>query len=201
MLRYAGMFVGADAGPRATRKFHESKIFRDCNKKILIETINFSHSPKGVRQFEEHVLKAQSQLERLVTLIDKQQLLKTYWGEHEEADIWGWKDPRNSATAIVWREIFPGMRVLVIKRAWSRQMRQQIGGSESGDWFRQSSSRKLREMYWHPPGIDGLDSYVVNFDRLLIEASELESLLQWIGLSIDPIREFDLFLDRVRVDT
>ena len=78
MLRHAGMFVGSDAGPLKARKFHESECFRDTNIRLLSETIGFPHAPKGSWQFEEHVQKARTQLPKLVQLVDKQRLLKTF---------------------------------------------------------------------------------------------------------------------------
>src|ERR1041385_9192802 len=37
LLRYSGLFAGADAGPRWVRKYHESKSFRRANEEILLE--------------------------------------------------------------------------------------------------------------------------------------------------------------------
>ncbi len=200
MLRHAGMFAGADAGPLDARKFHESKCFRDYNKQFLVKTIEFPHAPKGVRQFERHIASAQDQLESLVQLVDKLELLQTFCGEQQAVDIWGWKDPRNSATALIWREIFPDMRVLVIKRDWNPQMRSQSSGSPAGDWFRRESSEKLRKMYMQPPGIAGLDSHSVDFDNLLTDPAELESLLQWAELSLEPSQKFKTFQQQVGVE-
>jgi len=200
VLRYAGMFSGADSGPLDARKFHESKSFRDANKRFLIETTGISYSPKGVLQFAEHVDRVRKQLKQLVQLVDKTELLKTYWGKYPVAGVWGWKDPRNSANSIIWREIFPDLRVLTIRRRWEKKMRRQKTGSVAGEWFRHESSTNLREMYTHPPGVEGLESHVVDFDRLLTESTELETLLQWMGLSTGPARRFLTFLSEVGVE-
>jgi hypothetical protein len=91
--------------------------------------------------------------------------------------------------------------VLIINRSWNLQMRRQSIGSKAGEWFRHQSTKKLREMYVHPQGIDGLDLHLVDFDKLLTDASELEALLQWIGLLVDPANQFTNFLDRVGVES
>ena len=200
MLRYAGMFAGADAGPVEARKYHESACFVDLNKKFLTQTIDFPYAPKGAWQFSEHIARTEETLDELVGLVDKNCLLDTYWGESDPTDFWGWKDPRNSATAVIWREVFPDLRVLVTGRKWTKAMRRQSGGSLAGEWFRQESTAKVRALYLHPPGVEGLDRYQVDFDKLVTSSDEFNRLLNWIGLPDRPADEFKSFLDQLRIE-
>ena len=132
--------------------------------------------------------------------IDKTELLKTYWGEHLPSPIWGWKDPRNSATALIWREVFPEMRVLTVSQQWKPELKSKEG-SKAGEWFRGQSSQTIREMYTSPPGIEGLDMHRVDFDLLLSDEAELQKLLLWAGLPLEPVESFDAFLIQVGVES
>ena len=201
MLRYAGMFVGNDAGPKTDRKFHESDSFRSINNRFLTATIDFPYSPKHVRQFQDHVTKSESNMQQLLELVDRDELLKSYWGSVTPVDVWGWKDPRNSATALIWRHIFPDMRVLVIHRRWTKSMRKQKEGSKAGLWFRLESTAPLRKMYLDPPGIEGLDVHQVNFDRLLYDPSEFEQLLSWAGINTGYAGNYSDFLEMVGIES
>lgn len=200
MLRYAGLFAGADAGPMEARKYHESNAFVEANRNFLYKTIGFPHAPKADWQFTEHVEKARTHLKQLLDSVDRERLLDTFWGGDSRDPVWGWKDPRNSATAMIWRDLFPGMRVLIIRRQWTKQMLSQPGKSEAGDWFRTQSDEKLRQMYFDPPGMEGLDRHDVDFDKLLSEPGELKSMLQWCGLTTDPAQAFGEFLEQVGVE-
>ena len=200
MLRYAGLFAGADAGPREARKYHESNVFVESNRKFLDQTIGFPHAPKADWQFVEHVEKSRNQLKPLLESVDRERLLNTFWGEDSRDSVWGWKDPRNSATALIWRELFPTMRVLIIRRQWTKPMLGQPGKSEAGIWFRTQSDQKLRQMYYHPAGIEGLDRHEIDFDKLLTDPGELESMLQWCDLPTDPVEAFEPFLKQVGVE-
>ena len=197
MLRYAGMSAGSDAGPLESRKYHESRCFQEANNVFLSETIGFPHAPKGHRQFMDHVTRSMAQLDQLARMVDKEELLRKFWGDDQPTNIWGWKDPRNSANAIIWRSIFPEMRVLILCRKWRWSLRRQADGSEAGEWFRHGSDRKIRKLYVHPPGIDGLDTHCVNFDQLLSSSKTLEQLLGWVGLPTAPAQSYASFLNRV----
>ena len=195
MLRHAGLFAGVDAGPLQARKFHESNIFRQVNQQLLRESIDFPHAPKSERQFIDHLKYCSRHLDEMQTKVDLENILKVYWGNHQQEQIvWGWKDPRNSANLIIWRALFPDMRVLVIERTWSKKMLNQDGGSASGNWFRTQSTSAVRSHYLNPTAADGLDVHRVNFDQLLKEPDELSELLNWAHLPSRPADDFEDFL-------
>jgi len=153
ILRHAGLFTGADSGPPDARKYHESQCFKRYNERFLSETILFSHAPKSVEQFEKHNQLMVQRLESLAQLVDRDALLREYWGDSENLKaeaIWGWKDPRNSATALIWKEVFPQIRVIVISRNWKWRDLWKSSGTESGKWYRKQSTSALRDLYCDP---------------------------------------------------
>lgn len=200
ILRHAGLFTGADSGPFEARKYHESQCFMNYNIEFLTRTIDFPHAPKSVEQFNRHNSRMQQQLTDLTGLIDRNQLLAEYWGDSGLAtstQAWGWKDPRNSSTAMIWSQVFPQLRVIAVYRKWHWRDRWKSGGSDSGKWFRKQSTRKLRELYQHPIGIDQDSIFQVDVDLLTTDASYLGQVLDWCGLSNSPKNHFDEFLARV----
>jgi len=202
ILRHAGFFAGADAGPLQARKFHESDIFRKINQQLLSESINFPHAPKSKRQFIDHLKYCSQHWQTMQAKIDLSEVLKIYWGnERNEQAVWGWKDPRNSANLVIWRTQFPDLRVLIIERVWSKKMRTQDGGSASGNWFRTQSTSAVRTQYLRPEGTEDLDVYRVNFDQLLTDSEHLKKLLKWARLPAEQAHDFKHFLSLADVVT
>jgi len=203
MLRHAGLFTGADSGPADARKYHESQCFMKYNIQFLTDTINFSHAPKSVLQFQSHNANMRLQLESLTKMVDRNQLLSEYWGDSENmpnSPIWGWKDPRNSATALIWKQVFPELRVIIISRNWRWRDRWKFGGSDSGNWYRKQSTAELREMYQHPIGIEPESQLRIDVDQLMTAADYFGHVLKWCNLSPEPMNQFDDFLTKVGVE-
>jgi hypothetical protein len=44
------------------------------------------------------------------------QIYGEYWGGAKERPCWGWKDPRNSFTLPIWKEIYPEMKIIHVYR-------------------------------------------------------------------------------------
>jgi hypothetical protein len=116
MLRTLGMFAGSDAGSLSDRKFHESIAFRNANNLILSATIDFPHAPKSAKQFHDHVSILEDSLTKWVALINLAELRNGYLGESNDCKWWGWKDPRNSANVLLWKTIFPDLRIITIRK-------------------------------------------------------------------------------------
>ena len=200
ILRHAGLFTGADSGPFEARKYHESQCFMKYNIQFLTQTINFPHAPKSVEQFNHHNSRMPQQLAELTELVDLNELLSEYWGDLNLATsrpAWGWKDPRNAATAMIWNRVFPHLRVIVVYRNWRWRDRWKSGGSDSGNWFRKQSTAELRELYQHPIGIDQDSIFNVDVDRLTSDAGFFGQVLDWCVLSNEPKLQFDEFLASV----
>ena len=193
ILRRSGVFVGSDAGPHEARKFHESACFREANNLILNATIGFPHAPKTTAQFLQHIEKLEQNTQELASLIDVRYLLRQYWCSKEPCLPWGWKDPRNSANVLLWRNIFPELRILTVNKCWSWRERNRIG-SKAGNWFRRQSTWRLRRLYRKPPHSNGLDFHELSFDRLIISCpDELGRLWNWIGVNdISPLGENEI---------
>lgn len=207
ILRHAGLFTGADSGSFDARKYHESQCFKGYNIQFLTQTIKFPHAPKSVQQFNNHNAIMKQQLEQLVQLVDRDQLLSDYWGDSSgdpKDQSWGWKDPRNSATAMIWRAVFPDLRLIVICRngRWLDRWldRWKSGGSDSGKWYRQRSTAKLRELYQTPIGIDPNSLLQVDVDQLTTDVDFFERVLAWCDLRSDPSINFGEFMGRVGVE-
>ena len=192
ILRYSGMFAGADAGPIQARKFHESVAFREANNQILESTIGFPHAPKSIAQFSSHIEKLADQIDELVSGVDLNGILQVYWGDQAEKPLWGWKDPRNSANALLWRKVFPKLRVVMVEKKW-RWSERRKKGTLAGTWFRAKSNKQLRELYVNPPYIDGLDCFRFNVDQFTSDAEHLGNLWRWLGLDEGLFRDFKEF--------
>ena len=188
VLRRSGVFVGSDAGPQEARKFHESVCFREANNLILNATIGFPHAPKTTAQFLQHIEMLERDPQELASLVDIKHLLRQYWCSKEPRLLWGWKDPRNSANVLLWRKLFPELRILTVNKNWSWRERNR-DGSKAGHWFRRQSTWRLRRLYRNPPHSNGLDFHELSFDRLIISCpDELDRLWNWLGVNdISPL--------------
>ena len=203
ILRHSGLFLGADAGPLDARKYHESQTFKQANIRFLSHTIDFPHAPKSTEQFQSHNLRMSEEYAKLAKSVDCDQLLSEFVG-HDGCQLskqpWGWKDPRNSATALIWREVFPQLRALVICRRWRWRDKWKSGGSESGIWYRKHSTAKLRSMYENPIGLDDASILRVDVDQLTSDRQVLQGVLDWCKLSVDPSLNFDNFMQAIGLE-
>ena len=188
VLRRSGVFVGSDAGPQEARKFHESVCFREANNLILNATIGFPHAPKTTAQFLQHIEMLEQNPQELASLVDVKRLLRQYWRSKEPCLLWGWKDPRNSANVLLWRKLFPELRILTVNKNWSWRERNR-DGSKAGHWFRRQSTWRLRRLYRNPPHANGLDFHELSFERLIVSCpDELDRLWNWLGVNdISPL--------------
>ena len=200
MLRHAGLFTGSDSGPIEARKYHESQCFKQYNIQFLTRTIDFPHAPKSVQQFETHNSRMKENLDEIALSVDRDSLLAEYWSNVDESSAhqaWGWKDPRNSATVMIWREIFPQLRVIVVCRNWKWRDRWKSGGSDSGNWYRKQSTAEIRKLYQNPIGIDANSMLHVDVDRFTTDANLFADVLAWSNLNQNPASEFEHFLATV----
>ena len=203
ILRHAGLFVGADAGPADARKYHESQGFKHYNIQFLSQTIDFPHAPKSVNQFQTHNARMLQEHGRLADLVNRDQLFSGYCGGSTSLPLnqpWGWKDPRNSATAMIWQDVFPGLRVIAISRTWRWRDRFKSGGSESGNWYRKKSTAELRALYENPIGFDSNSIFRVDVDQLITDADCLGQLLAWCSLSCLPRNDYVNFMAKIGVE-
>ncbi|MEM9940792.1 MAG: hypothetical protein AAF939_04310 [Planctomycetota bacterium] len=188
LLRYVGLFVGVDAGPLKARKYHESVSFRDANNRVLQRTIEFPYAPKSVAQFENHVALLKQNLDDLIEHVQIKKVLSKFWGDQNEREFWGWKDPRNSANLLLWKNIFPDLKIIIVEKQWRRQDRKQKG-SAAGEWFRSKSNRKLRTLYIHPPYLDGLNTFHLQLDQIQKDHQHLQSLWDWLDFDVSFIQK------------
>ena len=201
MLRYRGVFLGSDAGPIGDRKFHESASFRDANNRCLQWAIRFPHAPKGVHQFKKLERLIQRRLSKFQDLIQIESVLEQFWANKSERDLpWGWKDPRNSALALVWKTLFPNLRVVVLQRNWSDEYRRETAKSIAGSWFRKQSTKEIRDFYNRPFGIDESEIVRVDFESLLVNSSELNRVLTDLKLQHLCVIDFAEFRAEIGIE-
>ncbi|WP_442509419.1 sulfotransferase [Novipirellula sp. SH528] len=201
MLRHCGVFLGADAGPMKDRKFHESASFRDANNQILSSTIDFPHAPKGVVQFRNHNDRMSANLDTILRSIDVEAIQQRFWAGENRDQPWGWKDPRNSATALVWKSLFPGLRILMLERKWRESVAAEQANSLAGEWFRKQSCADIHRLYQNPVGIDRADIISVDFDRLITSSDELNATLKALGLEHRGVEDFQDFAVKVGLES
>ena len=204
MLRHCGVFLGADAGDINERKFHESEGLRKVNQFWLDQLIQFPFAPKGLHQFQKIEKLISSQSQHLINSVDIESLMNDFFrGEDrvaESAKIWGWKDPRNSATAAIWKQVFPGAIVVVMQREWNDRFREHPSKSEAGIWYRQESTEEVRNCYDHPVLVPEKEILRVDFDRLLVDQNEINKLLTELGMTKHLINDFAEFQSLVGVE-
>lgn len=113
LLAESGVFLGRDLD-----RNHESETFKKINE-FLINTMggNWDY-PKPVEVLEEDL-----DLRSLYIAYIKSQICSIrsmpYLGIKnfiKKPSIWGWKDPRNTFTLNLWKEIYPKSKVIIIKR-------------------------------------------------------------------------------------
>jgi len=99
----------------------------------------------------------------------------------DSANVWGWKDPRNSLTLPVWRDLLPGLKTVIIVRnplEVAHSMRERNGTSYSfGLRLWEIYNRRLIE------AATGRESLVTHYDLFFEDAeSELRRIVEFIGL-------------------
>lgn len=200
MLRHCGVFLGADAGDIEDRKFHESACFRKVNQFWLEQLIRFSHAPKGTHQFRRIRKLIPARAKHLVNSIDVQLLMKDFFRGEGSVKAWGWKDPRNSATAAIWKMVFPEARVVVLERKWQDTFREESSNSLAGSWFRRESTEAVRNDYLNPPLIPAADIIRVELQQLIADVQHLNHFLTKVGLGENQITDFTAFKSRIGLE-
>src|SRR5437870_2687578 len=104
-----------------------------------------------------------------------------------QANVWGWKDPRNSLTLPFWQDLLPGLRTLIVVRnplEVAHSMRERNGTSYSFAlrlW--EIYNRRLVEV------ANEKDRLVTRYDAFFEDTeSELRKMLQFAGLKDTELR-------------
>ena len=126
MLHECGVNIGPEAdlskpGDDNEEGFWENPEFVAFNEELLNELGGrWDRPPEIPLSFENNGLDALRQ--------KASQLVKKY-----KDDVWGWKDPRNSLTVPFWRELVPGMKVVVCLRNPQEVMQSLIKRGSAGE--------------------------------------------------------------------
>lgn len=195
LLRWSGLYAGADTVQPNARKNHESRSYTWANETIL-QTLTGgctfgmrTTDPAEWKLFFEK-LKDPEAFARAFGVINRARLRRRYWGGKKQIgwffhrfarrhQRWGWKDPRNSLTLPFWLRIYPQPKVLVVTKAWCPGR----GRSRSGSWFKEESTQTVRDIYMHPPALrtHRVDTFFIDFSELTHPA-RMADLFDWVGL-------------------
>lgn len=113
-LETLGIFMGDDQEYN-----RESKFFLKCNKWLMACAGGTWFNPTILKKFSEYAVRSPEVTEYL-----RNQLSNNFIpGYHKNRrklitseNIWGWKDPQNSFTALIWLSIFPNARIIHVTR-------------------------------------------------------------------------------------
>lgn len=180
LLRLCNVFMGADAEPILNRKYHESRVFRSQNETFLRpfgDKCGFEE--KTVKAFDA-ALRSPGFIRNQANSVDLGVLSNIFFNSHDRASAWGWKDPRNSLTAPIWRSLFPGAVFVVV----TKEPDSGPSNSPSGEWFRRLATDFIRHRYMNPPWLGAYRcAYQVSFERLVTDVEEFNRLLTIAGQS------------------
>ena len=191
LLRYQGLFLGADAEPLSSRKYHESQAFRRANESILEEFGDkYGFRESTVRTLPTY-LRQPGAAEALAKATDIDGVLDKFWGNEDRTKVWGWKDPRNSLTFPIWRTFFPNARAVVVRK----KVDYKLARSPSGKWFREVASPWLREQYSEPTWLGGSEGCItVDFERVVTDVDVFNELMHFTAVSTIKPEEFSRVL-------
>ena len=120
--------------------FYENYDFRKINDELL------NKAGYDVKTYEPQIPFSEL-TDRMYTKMKK--LVCRY---HDQYPDWGWKDPRNIFTINLWLEIFPELKILIVRRngidvansLYQRQLKQNQNNS-SGPFYIKPLRRRIRE--------------------------------------------------------
>ncbi len=204
LLRWSGLFVGDDAGSKYDRKCHESNIFYKTNCDILIQLTGDNEMMKEASWVRyDKIIRKKGLINKICSSLDLERILNQYWNDNPRNKIWGFKDPRNTATLPIWLEIFPKAKILVIHRKWREGLKPSKFESPSGKWFKELSTPVVREKYNNPPFLklkNNIDRHDIFFDEAIKDYKKFNNLLKWVGLPEKTEKEFKDLLNITKIE-
>ncbi len=118
MLSRMGMQLG-----RNLEQHHESVFFLDANDWMLARAHGGWDQPLPLRALLEHGPSRDTLVAELRRRVESVAFLRRYVGPRnlrrfstDAPLLWGWKDPRTTATWPLWQEIFPHARAITVHR-------------------------------------------------------------------------------------
>jgi len=221
LLRYNGLFVGSDAGPKEDRKYHESRAMKEINT-VACRLFGFQ---KGSAN---HYLKRGNPEENIIQLtngfVNNIYRLKTieimtngdlppdiapfgfsipkyvdiFWEGYDRDVVWGFKDPKNGITLPIWKEIFPNSKFLLIKK----KVDSKESKSGEGKMFREGMTDFVREAHMIPLTLDKKrdDYHVVQFEEIVKDHNKFNDLCTWAELQTLTEREYSDLLNDTKYE-
>ncbi len=113
VLQELGVFMGSDF-----EENNESMFFNKINDWMLLQAGASWDNPENFNYISNDfkALMAEIIENRLNTIHLKKYLGSTKQSVNDSGFVWGWKDPRNTFTIDVWKEIFPEAKIIHIYR-------------------------------------------------------------------------------------
>lgn len=112
ILLNMGVFIGTDLEEHA-----ESVSFRSLSEQIFHFGHAFWDTPTNLKALLNSPPTCETIKEGIKELFGSKNFQDQYWGNQPpNQTLWGWKDPRALPIYRIWKEIFPGLRTIVIVR-------------------------------------------------------------------------------------
>jgi hypothetical protein len=113
VMQEMGVFMGNDFDEN-----NESRFFNRINDWMLLQAGASWDCPENFKYISDDfkALMVEIIRNRLKSIHLKKYLGNSNHSIKNQAFIWGWKDPRNTFTIKIWKEIFPGAKVIHIYR-------------------------------------------------------------------------------------
>jgi hypothetical protein len=113
LIENLGVFLGNDLD-----RNHESNFFKSINEKLIRDAGGNWDNPKPIKWLFEDVQIRNCYFQYIKDQINSHQKFKYlgYFKRNSMNNIWGWKDPRNTFTAPIWRDIYPKSKMIIVER-------------------------------------------------------------------------------------
>jgi hypothetical protein len=134
ILSELGVYMGADLSTN-----RESRAFQRINKRLLHDEGAHWANPNSFLSQLEDTSFIKTDVRKVLNLLKHE--IKNY-GDVQRKQRWGWKDPRNTLTLLVWLNIFPEATVIHMIRN-GIQVALSLHRREIRRYFRRTTDRRM----------------------------------------------------------
>lgn len=134
ILSELGVYMGADLSTN-----RESRAFQRINKRLLQDEAAHWANPKSFLSQLDDKGFVKTEARKVLNLLEHE--IKNY-GEVPRKQRWGWKDPRNTLTLLVWLNIFPEASVIHMIRN-GIQVALSLHRREVSRYFRRTGDKRM----------------------------------------------------------
>lgn len=209
LLRHKGLFMGADAGPLDARKWHESRAMKEINT-VAYRHYGFQRGPENhylkgdAEQNIKSLIQNISDKEKRSIVIERLKMgrigslglvgfsipreLNIFWGSQSRDVLWGWKDPKNSFMLPLWKDLFPGAKILMINK---ELVKSKVNSGE-GRKFKEEMTDFVRQAHMSPPWLEEWDGeyLTIDFDEVCTSVDKFNEMCEFAGLQPSTEEEY-----------